>query len=120
MKKLYALRGAAQCMNTEQDICRQTASMYDELLSANMLDQGDIVSLVFSVTSDLDAINPCTALRKGGRAEHLALFGVQEPQTKGALERTIRALVHCYLDEGAEVHHVYINGAQVLRPDRIN
>jgi len=117
MKKLYALRGAAQCLNTRQDICHQVLTMYEELLNRNKLDESDIVSAIFSVTSDLDAINPCTALRMSGKAANTALFGVQEPQTEGALERTVRAMIHCYLEEGVKVCHVYRNGAQVLRPD---
>ena len=119
MKRLYAIRGAVQCMNTAQDICEQVGLMYDEMLSANKLDENGIVSLIFSVTDDLDAINPCTALRKNGRAGELALFSAREPESKNALERTVRALVHCYLEDGSDIHHVYRNGAEVLRPDRV-
>jgi chorismate mutase len=118
MKRLYALRGATQCENTVNDIREQAAVLYDELLRVNGLEEKDIVSVIFSVTGDLDAVNPCAALRKSGRAEELALFSVLEPESRGTLERTLRALVHCYLDEGAEVRHVYRNGAEVLRPDR--
>jgi len=119
MKKLYALRGAVQCENTEKDICEQIALMYDELLCANKLDEENIVSVIFSVTADLNAANPCSALRKGGRATgDTALFSVQEPESRGSVERIIRVIIHCYLDEGAAVRHVYRNGAEVLRPDR--
>jgi len=118
MKRLYALRGATQCENTVNDICEKVALMYDELLSVNNLHEEDIVSVIFSVTADLTAINPCAALRKGGRAGELALFSVQEPESQVSLERTIRALIHCYLDEGSKPRHVYRNGAEVLRPDR--
>lgn len=119
MKKLYALRGAVQCLNTEGDIITQISLMYDELLSANKLDEKDIVSLFFSITDDLDVINPATALRKSGRGGELALFSAREPQTMGAMARTVRALVHCYLEEGSAVRHIYRNGAEVLRPDRV-
>jgi chorismate mutase len=118
MKKLYAIRGAFQCLNTEEDIAEQTARMYDELLAKNKLEEPGIVSITFSVTADLDAVSPCTALRKSGRAGELALFGVREAEFKNSLPRTIRALVHCYLEDGTAVHHVYRNGAEVLRPDR--
>jgi len=119
VKRLYALRGAAQCENTGEDISEQIALMYDELLSANRLDEKDIVSVVFSVTKDLDAANPCSALRRSGRATgDTALFSVQEPDCRGSVERIVRVIVHCYLDEGSKVHHVYRNGAEVLRPDR--
>ena len=119
MKRIYALRGAVQCENTEDDICRQIGLMYNELLNLNKLEEGDIVSVMFSVTEDLSAINPCTALRKNGRAAELALFSMQEPKTKNYLERVIRVIIHCYLDEGAKASHVYCNGAEVLRPDRV-
>ena len=118
MKKLYALRGATQCDNKLNDICEQVELMYDELLSANKLEENDIVSVIFSQTGDLNAVNPSAALRKTGKAGELALFSTFEPNTEGALERTIRVLIHCYLEEGAKPRHVYRNGAEVLRPDR--
>jgi chorismate mutase len=117
MKRMYALRGATQCENNEDDICHKIMIMYDELLNMNKLEETDIVSVIFSITGDLNVINPCTALRKSGRAGEIALFSVQEPQIRNSLERTVRVIIHCYLNEGAEVHHVYRNGAEVLRPD---
>jgi chorismate mutase len=118
MKKLYALRGAVQCENTEADIRARISFMYEELLSANGLEEKDIVSVVFSVTPDLDAANPCSSLRNGGHAPELALFSCAEPAAKGAMERIIRVIIHCYLEEGSEPRHVYRNGAEALRPDR--
>ncbi|MDR0644399.1 MAG: chorismate mutase [Treponema sp.] len=117
-KRLYALRGATQCLNEAEDIERQVSTLYSELLAKNSLDEADVVSVIFSITSDLDALNPCTALRRTGRARDLALFAVQEPDAQDSLPRVIRLLAHCYLNEGAEVRHVYCNGAEVLRPDR--
>jgi chorismate mutase len=117
MKRLYALRGAFQCLNTQEDMIKQTALMYDELLSANNLAEADIVSLVFSVTDDLTKINPCTALRKSGKAQDLALFSSREPVIENSLPMTVRALIHCYLEEGSKVKHVYRNGAEILRPE---
>jgi chorismate mutase len=117
-KRLYALRGAVQCRNDADDIRNQVALLYDELTARNSLADADIVSLIFSVTGDLDALNPAAALRQTGRAADIALFAVREAESRDALERTIRALVHCYLPEGAQPRHVYRNGAEVLRPDR--
>jgi chorismate mutase len=117
-KRLYALRGAVQCLNTADDIQLRIAALYDELIAYNNLEEADIVSLIFSVTGDIDAANPAAALRQSGRAGDLALFAVREAETHGSLERTIRALVHCYLPEGAIPRHVYRNGAEILRLDR--
>lgn len=118
MKKLFALRGATQCLNTVEDICKQVGLMYDELLDRNKLEEKDIVSVMFSVTDDIDVINPCTALRKNNRAGELALFSAKEPKTQGSLERTIRVLIHCHLEDNSVVKHIYRNGAEILRPDR--
>jgi chorismate mutase len=117
-KRLFALRGATQCLNEAGDITRQVSVLYDELLRQNRLTEEDIVSLVFSVTADLDALNPAAALRRSGRAADLALFAVQEARVRGGLDRTIRVLLHCYLDEGSRPRHLYRNGAEILRPDR--
>jgi chorismate mutase len=116
-KRLYALRGAVQCLNTAEDIRKQIAVLYDELLQRNNLGEDGVVSLIFSVTGDLDALNPAAALRQTGRAGDIALFAVQEAESRGSLEHTVRALVHCYLPEGSQPCHVYRNGAEVLRPD---
>ncbi|MDR3171496.1 MAG: chorismate mutase [Treponema sp.] len=117
-KRLKALRGATQCENEGDAITQQVALLYDELLLRNQLNEADIVSLVFSVTRDLDAQNPASALRHSGRAQDLALFTVQEAYIPGGLERTIRVLIHAYLDGAACPCHVYRNGAEILRPDR--
>jgi chorismate mutase len=115
--RLFALRGAAQCKNQAEDITKQVGLLYDELLSQNSLEEKDIVSVIFSVTTDLDALNPATALRKYGRGEDLALFSLQEAPSQGGLPGTVRVLIHCYLEESADPHHVYRNGAEALRPD---
>jgi chorismate mutase len=119
MKKLCALRGAFQCDNDGEDIIRQIAACYDRLLGENQLAEGDIVSLFFSVTPDIDALNPASALRRSGRGGETALFTQQEPVFRGSLERVIRLLMHCYLEDGRPLRHVYQNGAEVLRPDRV-
>ncbi|MDR2102242.1 MAG: chorismate mutase [Treponema sp.] len=116
-KRLFALRGATQCRNDPEDIAVQVTALYEELLRENKLAEGDILSLVFSMTEDLDIKNPAAALRQAGYARDLALFVVQEARIKNSPKGLIRVLLHCYLDEGADPRHIYRNGAEVLRPD---
>jgi chorismate mutase len=116
-KRLAALRGAAQCRNDGEDIAVQVVALYEELLRENGLAEGDILSIIFSMTEDLDEKNPASALRQAGYAGDLALFVVQEARIKNSHERIIRVLIHCYLDEGIHPRHVYRNGAELLRPD---
>jgi chorismate mutase len=119
-KRLYGLRGASQCENTAEDIRGQVSLLYDSLLEKNRLAEGDIVSVIFSVTADLDALNPAAALRQTGRGGELALFALREAETAAdPLPRALRVLIHCYLPEGSKPCHVYRNGAEVLRPDRV-
>ncbi|MDR3162220.1 MAG: chorismate mutase, partial [Spirochaetaceae bacterium] len=117
-KRLFALRGATRSLNDEEDIIRQVSALYDELLARNRLEEGDIVSVIFSVTADIDVLNPAAALRRSGRAADIALFVVQEAHFPDALDRTIRVLIHCYMSSAAVPRHSYLNGAEVLRPDR--
>jgi chorismate mutase len=117
-KRLFALRGACCCLNDETDIRKQVSALYDELLKCNTLDETGLVSVVFSMTADLNALNAAAALRREGKAAEAALFVTQEAAVKNSLPRTIRVLIHCYLDENAAPVHVYRNGAEVLRPDR--
>ncbi|MCL2042924.1 MAG: chorismate mutase [Treponema sp.] len=117
-KHLFALRGAVRCENSADDIRKQVSGLYNFLLEKNHLEESDIVSITFSQTKDLDALNPAAALRQSGKAGNLALFAVQEAETVDSLPQIIRALVHCYLPEGSHPCHVYCNGAEVLRPDR--
>ncbi|MDR1306895.1 MAG: chorismate mutase [Treponema sp.] len=118
VKAIRALRGAVCTGNTPEEISAAVAELYDELLRANGLDEDGLVSLFFSVTPDINALNPAFALRKGGRASRLAMMVFQEAETEGGLPGTIRVLAHCYLDREQQVRHVYIRGAELLRPDR--
>ncbi|MDR2149715.1 MAG: chorismate mutase [Spirochaetaceae bacterium] len=117
MKKIVGIRGATQCRNEAEDIIHQVSALYEGLLNINNLAEPDIVSIIFSVTSDLDAKNPAAALRSTGHAGQTPLFAVQEAAIVGSLERVIRILMHCYLNEAASPLHLYRNGAEVLRPD---
>jgi len=120
VKRLFGIRGATLVTNDEDDIRKKLAGLYDSLLEKNKLDEGDLVSLIFSVTPDIDGINPATALRSSGRALTGALFCVAEPVTKNAPSGVIRVLAHCYMEEGSAPKHIYQNGAEKLRPDLVN
>jgi len=117
-KRLYALRGAVFCLNDPQDIELRVTQLYDSLILNNCLSEDDVVSITFSVTSDLTAKNPAAALRKSGRGGDLALFSVQESLADGGRSGVIRVLLHCYAKEGITLRHAYLNGAETLRPDR--
>ena len=113
--RLFAARGAACCDNTSQSIQEAAASLYSEILKRNGIEEAEIVSIQFTVTADLTAINPATALRREGLALDSPLFVSLEPQVENSLPRTIRVMITFYGSE--KPCPVYIRGAEALRPD---
>lgn len=114
-QRLYAVRGAVCCENNEKSISSWVPAMYGELLERNSIAESDVVSILFTVTDDLDAFNPATALRKAGFAASVPLMACAEPPVTGGLQRVMRILV-TYYGSSAPIP-VYMNGAEKLRPD---
>lgn len=119
-RRLYGIRGAVCCENTAEEIQSAVSEMCSRLFSENGLQGDDFVSLHFTMTSDLDALNPAAALRRsdcGDLVKEAALFCSAEAFVRGGLPRTIRLLVTAYMEEGSKPIHIYTGGAEVLRPD---
>ena len=70
IKKLRALRGAVCCEDNEAGISSAVVNLYSRILTENSLSEKDIVSIQFTVTSDIRALNPASALRKNGFAKN--------------------------------------------------
>lgn len=122
-KRLYGIRGAVCAENTCLSIQKETVEMIEKIIKENNLISDDIVSLQFTLTKDLDEKNPAAALRLGIKDfdfSSVALFCSQEAFIKGGMEKVIRVLVTCYMEEGKKPFHVYLNGAEKLRPDFSN
>ena len=122
--RLYGIRGAAGSENSKESIISNVQQMCSAIFLKNKLRETDIVSIQFTITKDLTAMNPAAALRKGGDCgidvSKVPLFCSAEPEIDGSPEKMIRVLVTSYTDENAEIHHVYINGGEKLRPDLKN
>lgn len=115
--RLRALRGATTVdEDTGEAISARTAELVTELLGRNALAVDDVVSVVFTATPDLTADFPAAAARRVGLSA-TPLLCCQEIPVAGAVERCVRALVHCYLPPGRPARHVYLHGARQLRLD---
>ena len=114
---VYALRGAVQleCDSSEQ-IEEKTQRLVAEMLNANNIEEKDIISLQFSQTEDIRTMNPATALRNAGYRD-VPLFCSQEPSWEGNLPLMIRVLLTCRSPEKRNQNHIYLDGAEILRPD---
>lgn len=113
-----AIRGATTTeTNTAEDIHEATTEMVRTLLTLNDLSTESIVSIFFTTTSDLNATFPAVAARELG-LDQVPLMCAHEMDVPGALDMTIRALVHVNTEKAAsEIKHVYLKRAIELRPE---
>ncbi|MGE0076053.1 MAG: chorismate mutase [Sphaerochaetaceae bacterium] len=117
-RRLFAVRAATQIDRDNRDeIIDAVCDMYDRVCEMNGIGVSDMVSIMFTMTSDLRTTNPATALRSRDERFAVPLFCMQEPDVDNMLARTIRLIIHYY----APGHHapkaVYLHGATKLRPD---
>ena len=104
--------------NTAGAILAATSELLVRIVAANGLEVEDVASAIFTTTPDLTAAFPAKAAREIGWRD-VALLDAQEIPVPGSLERCIRVLVHWNTEKSAaEIKHVYLKGAQALRPDR--
>jgi chorismate mutase len=117
--QLRALRGAttAAC-NTPAAIREAVEELLHDLIAGNALAGERVVSVVFSVTRDLDACFPAAVARRWAGWDDVALLDCQQMAVSGDLPRCIRLLAHVWMEAGRSPHHPYLRQASRLRPDR--
>jgi chorismate mutase len=112
-----AVRGAIQVReDTRQAIGDAAVRLVTEMLRVNAVAENHIVSIIFSLTQDLTALNPATGLRRVGFAA-TPLFCTQEAAVTGSMPRVIRALLTWDSLERRDAVPVYLDGAESLRSD---
>jgi chorismate mutase len=115
--RLFALRGATSIERDEASlILDATTELLKEILDRNSLTTADVVSCIFTCTSDLTAEYPAVAARAMG-FNTVPLLCTQEMAVPGSMARVVRLLMHFYADEDHEVRHVYQGEARRLRLD---
>lgn len=115
---LRGIRGATCLAADDADEMREAVvELLGEMLRRNGLSPDALVSGLLTSTADLVSGFPAAGARAFGLVD-VPLMCAQEIDVIGALPRVIRILLHAELDvPRAEVHHVYLRGAAVLRPD---
>ncbi len=112
-----AVRGAIGVEeNTQVAIYSASSQLISVICRRNSIAEKDIISIVFSVTKDLNLANPATGLRQTGY-NSVPLFCVQEAYIEGSRERMLRVLLMFNTVRDTEAEPVYLNGADGLRPD---
>ena len=118
--RIYSIRGATCAENSADSIKTAVGELCKNIFALNDVSQNELVNIQFTVTPDLDTLNPAAALRNsctGLDTSKVPLFCSAEPVIKGMLPKVIRVMVTLYKPQGFIANNVYINGAQVLRPD---
>ena len=116
--RMQAIRGATTVSeNTVEAMQEAVMEILDELEGRNQLHPTDMISVIFSVTPDLDAIFPAAIARHRTDWDKVPMIDVQQMYVQGSLEKCIRILIHAYIKTNATISHVYLRHAAKLRPD---
>jgi chorismate mutase len=104
MERLYAVRGAINIDDdTRGQVVERTQDLLKELLSRNQISPDQIVSIFFTATDDIRAEFPAAAARLMGlNGVPLMCARELEVESRLALPRTIRVLMHFYGSEAPQ------------------
>ncbi|NEP62904.1 MAG: chorismate mutase [Symploca sp. SIO2G7] len=118
--RVQSIRGAITVSeNTVEAIREAVMELLDELEAHNQIDHDNIISVIFTTTSDLDAIFPAAIARKRPNWDDIALLDTQQMHVEGSLNYCIRCLLHINMPTSqVQVYHPYLRKAKILRPDR--
>ncbi len=113
-----AIRGATTLdADTPEQVRERVETLVGAVFERNAIRPDDVISVVVTATSDIRSAHPATAARLWGLGD-VPILGAQEIDIDGSLRLCVRLLLHVELDRPrAEVHHVFLEGAVVLRPD---
>ena len=115
-----AVRGAITVSNNEDDIKKKTDKLVNKMIEQNNIDISDVVSIIFSVTDDIDCVYPAKAVREVMGVLDIPMMCVREADINGSLDKCIRVLMHVNTDKSnREICHVYLGGAMILREDLV-
>jgi chorismate mutase len=117
---LRGVRGATcATANSRDAIVETTKQMLSRMIESNGIQPDDIASAFFSTTRDLNAEFPAIAARQLGWRD-VPLMCMHEMDVPDALPMCVRVMIHWNTDKRpSEIRHVYMNGAEKLRPDLI-
>ncbi len=114
------LRGATTLKaDTRAQVLERTAELLARMLERNALTTDQLVSLVFTATSDITSEFPAAAVREAGIAD-VPMLCARELEIDGpsAIGRCIRVLAHVETATSrADLRHVYLHDARQLRSD---
>jgi chorismate mutase len=119
MSKVRAIRGATTVeVNTKEAMRDAVSELLTDIETRNQLDCEDVISVIFTVTTDLDAVFPAAIARERPQWTNIPLLDIQQMQVRGSLEKCIRVLIYVNTNKPqTQMYHSYLRKAENLRPD---
>ena len=121
VNKMYSrgIRGAITIeTDTPEQIERATVELYSKIKELNKIQSEDISHIVFTLTKDLKSAYPAKFLRQHFDVQYVPLMCMNELEIDGSLKKCLRMLVVVSTEKSQkDIQHVYLGGAQKLRPD---
>lgn len=114
-----AVRGAITVRdNSSEEIDRATLELLSKVIELNDIE--DIISVIFTMTPDLNAEFPAKSARVHLGWDDVPMVCASEIPVPGSIERCIRVMITFNtLKNRDEIRHVYLREARSLRPDLV-
>ena len=120
MENIVSIRGAITVKeNSVKEIKNATKKLLNEIFTQNNIQEEKVINIIFTVTDDLDVLNPATVARKDFKIDSIPMLCVQEMKVKDGLPKCIRVMIQvgAYHGKPNKIQHVYLGEAVNLRPD---
>ena len=103
--------------NTPAEIESGVRELLPAILQANAITAEEVISVLLTCTPDLNAAFPAAFAREIGFESVPLICGV-EMAVPGSLPLVLRVMLHVESAKSkAEIKHIYLRGASVLRKD---
>lgn len=119
-ERLRAVRGAITVAeDTPDEVVSATRLVLEDMMTRNGLSPDDMVSLIFTATSDVTSQFPAVAAREMGLTGVPLLCATEIP-VPGSLPLCVRVMLHAYMPADTPVAHSYLREAVRLRDDLVD
>ena len=117
--KVLAIRGATTVkQNSIEEIINETKILIKTIIKENEILEKNIISMIFTMTSDLDAVYPSVAVRDLLNICDTPMLNFEEKYIEGSLRKCIRVMININSEKSkSDIKHIYLNNAKNLRPD---
>ena len=117
--KLTVIRGATTAKdNSVEGIENAVVELIEELITRNNITENNLLSITFTVTSDLNACFPASIARKFHGLDSVAFLDCQQMYVPNDIDFCIRLMAQVLLTDNKSINHPYLRGASKLRTDR--